>query len=108
MTFKTKCSRCGYCCLVERCPVSKELYGPSDETCPALDFEQDLAICKLAVTDEGKKFLGIGEGCCIQSSISYKGAWFDFSCQLPETKKNVVMLTKSGKLPIIKRRKSAA
>jgi len=53
-----KCSMCGYCCVVEICPIYKRVFGEAEPPCPALKGNK----CELV----GKgldELLGIGEGC---------------------------------------------
>ena len=81
MKFPNKCCQCGFCCLVEQCPISIEIYG-SKKTCPALTFQNDKAICKHI------DIVPIGDGCCIKARAYKNGIKYDFALLPKELKIN--------------------
>lgn len=67
--FKAPCTRCGYCCVMERCWISIQAFGEGPGPCPGLTFDGPLAAC--GVLTEAPAFiqpkiayaLAIGRGC---------------------------------------------
>jgi hypothetical protein len=74
--FPHKCARCGYCCLVTVCPISRRLYGvPKGTLCPALSFDHEgKASCALA-----PNVVPVGDGCCIKARAYKGGKVYDFA-----------------------------
>jgi hypothetical protein len=67
--FKTPCTRCGYCCAMERCWISIQAFGEGPGPCPGLTYVGSVASC--GVLEIAPAFiqpkiafaLGIGSGC---------------------------------------------
>ena len=72
-SYSFDCARCGYCCLVEPCPVIKHL-DPGIEMCPQLQFTDDMARCALAGL-----IVPVGDGCCISARCFKDGKVYDFA-----------------------------
>lgn len=94
MEFPHKCSRCGFCCISENCPVSQRYFNipKYGVVCPALSFNNNqVAICKL-VGVYSEHFMGIGAGCCIKATLMKGGKSYDFAALDPEVKRVVVSI----------------
>lgn len=67
--FKAPCTRCGYCCAMERCRLSIQAFGEGPGPCPALRYDGVIAACGvlLDVPSESQPLiaftLAIGSGC---------------------------------------------
>ncbi len=82
--FKNKCSRCGFCCLAEQCPIGVLRYGQR-AVCPGLSFDTTgQATCAIA----GE--VPIGDGCCISARAYKDGAEYDFATLSPTAKATIV------------------
>jgi len=82
--YKNKCTQCGFCCIMENCPIAVKKFNIEQfgEKCPALKFNDlGVASCSLAHTTFHKVVLGIGVGCCIKARVYMKGDKYDFSSQ---------------------------
>lgn len=77
MKYPNKCTRCGFCCLSETCPVGMDVYGVEKHIrCPALRFENNnKATCLLAYA----KLVPVGDGCCISARAIKDGQTYDFA-----------------------------
>ena len=80
MNFPHKCVRCGYCCLVEPCPIIRTLDPEVEKTgCGFLSFDGETASCGLAVAG----IVPIGDGCCMSARCFKNGKIYDFA-ELPD------------------------
>jgi len=65
------CNNCGYCCLMEVCPVGQRITGKDIGPCTLLVSEEgtNKHYCRLALSGgaEIKEDLGIGVGCCAET-----------------------------------------
>lgn len=43
--YASPCTRCGYCCAMERCWLSIQAFGEGPGPCPALEQHDGLAAC---------------------------------------------------------------
>lgn len=86
--YPTTCCRCGFCCINEPCPISKEM-GMANGGCQALDYDGVEATCKLATTRATKAILGIGQGCCMKARCYKDGIEYDFASLPPHIKRRV-------------------
>ena len=86
--YPNPCSRCGFCCIAETCPVGQKMFGVERfGQCPGLKFEGDKATCSaysLLCSGDMKKaeieeILGIGKGCCIKARAFKDGVAYDFA-----------------------------
>lgn len=84
MNYPHPCNHCGFCCIVQQCPVSLRIHGPrkKGETCPALSFNGDKSSCAL-VAKLGPEIMGSGQGCCTAATIIIRGRSYDFA-SLPD------------------------
>jgi len=75
MNFQYKCARCGYCCLIEPCPIIRILDPDvgGDTGCGFLSFDGDLASCGISY------LIPIGDGCCISARCFKDGVVYDFA-----------------------------
>lgn len=90
MNYPNTCCRCGFCCINEPCPISKEMgMGSTGKICQALDYDGTKATCKLATTRATKAILGIGQGCCMKARCYKNGIEYDFASLLPFMKRKV-------------------
>ena len=68
-TFKTPCTRCGYCCAMERCWLSIQAFGEGPGPCPGLEWNGQQASCGVLTAAPGfiqpkiAFALGLGMGC---------------------------------------------
>jgi len=86
MKFEHPCSRCGFCCLMETCPIGQQVYGVAKHAqCPGLSFTGDTAACALAGV-----LVPIGDGCCIKARAIRNGVTYDFAALSPEVKTKCV------------------
>jgi len=86
LKYPHPCTRCGFCCLSETCPVGRAFYGIGKaDPCPALSFDDLLSCCAL-VEALGAEALGIGRGCCIKARAYRGGVCYDFSALPPQDK----------------------
>ncbi len=75
MNFPHKCTRCGFCCLGETCPVGRMVYGIGKfDPCPALTFYGDVAECHAPAG-----MVPFGDGCCIKARVYRQGVEYDFA-----------------------------
>ena len=103
MKYPNPCCRCGFCCLSETCPVGMEFFGIEKyDRCPALEFEDDIAECRLSHA------IPIGDGCCIKARAYRNGVEYDFALLPAELKRGAaqdkrrqmaVLNTGKNKLP---------
>jgi hypothetical protein len=76
--FQNPCCRCGFCCIVETCPVAQFMYNiDKNYPCPELDYDPETmeATCNL----NGKADVGIGTGCCMAARCFKDGIEYDFA-----------------------------
>lgn len=98
--YTNQCSRCGFRCLAETCPVGCDIYRVSKHTrCPGLSFEGDMAVCDVLNVladwnipgEDAKVTMGIGEGCCILArAIGKDGKVYNYADLSDETKRGIV------------------
>src|SRR5215831_1172077 len=90
--FLHPCVNCGYCCLVEVCPVGLMIFGgDKHRTCPALRWDGDRSKCGVVEESKGtpheaaiKEVFGIDTGCCVKARVrDINGVEHDFAA-LPE------------------------
>ncbi len=94
--FPNECCRCGFCCIVETCPVAQFMYNIDKAyPCPELDYDPEtmVATCRL----NGKTNVGVGTGCCMAARCFRDGIQYDFASLPPELKKNVALADWKGK-----------
>lgn len=85
-SFPNPCCRCGFCCLSETCPVGQVVLGiGKKDPCPALSFQDGLAVCSLALKDP--EAIGVGAGCCIKARAMRRGVAYDFAMLPPHIKR---------------------
>ena len=80
--FRHPCTRCGYCCTVEPCPIAQEFHAPAEGNCPYLEIgDGDKASCVLmAYEPKMKTVMGVGAGCCMKARcMTPDGDVYDFS-----------------------------
>jgi hypothetical protein len=88
MQFKYPCSRCGFCCISETCPVGQRIYEiEKHDTCPGLSFKDGIASCQIALIEP--EIIGVGAGCCIKATAIKDGVAYDFASLAPFLKKKV-------------------
>ena len=86
MKFPNECCRCGMCCLLDHCPISKVYYPDlkKEEQCEALSFKEEKASCKLAGV------VPIGDGCCLSARAYKNGVEYDVASLPKEIKYKIV------------------
>lgn len=63
------CTRCGYCCAMERCLISVWAFGEGPGPCPALEYDGPVAVCGVVrdvpafIQPRIAAALGLGVGC---------------------------------------------
>ena len=73
VAFKAKpkmgapCNNCGWCCLIEVCPIGAELTGSTVAPCKLLVTKGDKHYCPLATDPTIREILFIGVGCDAQT-----------------------------------------
>lgn len=88
--FPNECCRCGFCCIVETCPVAQFMYNIDKAyPCPELDYDPEtmVATCNL----NGKTNVGIGTGCCMAARCFKDGVQYDFASLDESVKKEVAL-----------------
>lgn len=80
MKFPYECCQCGFCCLIQTCPIGKSFFG-NVTPCPALVLGETKAYCLLACS-----FVPIGDGCCISAKAYKDGVAYDFAALPPKVK----------------------
>ena len=65
--FGEPCNGCGWCYLTEVCVVGRELTGNTIAPCSLLIEMGGKHLCKIALTGQLHKELGIGTGCCAKT-----------------------------------------
>ena len=100
MDFPNPCTRCGFCCLAEACPVARLRYGLAlHDACPALSFdEQGQASCAL-LEQYPAECLGVGKGCCVKARVVARGVTLNFADMPPEMKRAAVAAIVEGRVP---------
>lgn len=98
-TYPHPCTRCGFCCLVEACPMAREIYGiTKKDRCPALSFENGQSTCALVAKIKpgiDPKTIGFGVGCCISARVICGGVEVQFASLQPATKQRIAMTYES-------------
>ena len=67
--FRAPCTRCGYCCAMERCWLSIQAFGEGPGPCPGLTYEGSVASCGVLMAAPAfiqpkiAFALGLGVGC---------------------------------------------
>lgn len=104
MQYPHPCSRCGFCCIAEVCPMGQKIYDipamvKRHVRCPGLKFNDDGEATCEAVThcrnfhipeDDLKEAFGIGKGCCIKARAFKDDKEYDFAALPPALKKLAV------------------
>lgn len=82
-TFEHKCCNCGFCCIMENCPIAIDQFNipKFGVKCPALLFNNlKKSSCHLAKKSFTiRNMLGIGVGCCIKATVFSDGNEKDFA-----------------------------
>jgi len=109
MEYKQECCRCGFCCVVEVCPLGIKLGVPAtDHPCRLLAYEGGEAVCvAVDVCPTLAPIFGIGVGCCIDATAIKSGRAFDFA-ELPASTKRWAALQSLAKLIPVSRQTPAA
>lgn len=101
MKYPHPCNQCGFCCLVEACPVAQMAFkiGKHDR-CPALRWEGVAARCGIVVDfPQHAEAMGMGAGCCIAARVLDRGgAMHDFASLPGEAKIQIAQLKLKGKI----------
>ena len=95
MKYKNKCCQCGFCCLVENCPIAQFIFDMPryGEVCPALSFHREGisgSTCRMLEVLDEAQFFGIGDGCCIKARAYIQGEEFTF-CDMPTVMKFIAV-----------------
>lgn len=106
--YPNKCTRCGFCCLIERCPMAiltwEVKHKGLDVTCPGLSFENGVASCSIISTKEETHYImGVGVGCCILTTILTNNGLINFADLPSEIKKKIVEDTRKQLVTVVHR-----
>lgn len=63
------CNNCGWCCLVEVCPVGQELGGGTEAPCKMLITQGDKHYCNLAADPRLREIIDVGGGCDARTAM---------------------------------------
>jgi len=98
-TYIYPCSRCGFCCMAEPCPIAIMSGVPRDSgQCPHLEFNGDIASCGLAAKHpEILDAFGFGKGCCMLGQLQTQGRTQSWSAISSVDKYTYVRMIRSGK-----------
>lgn len=104
--FPNKCNQCGFCCMMQTCPVGVKVLGvPKYAPCPALKWNGNQSSCGLVDaaigTDqekEAKLVIGIGTGCDISAKAVANGVSYDFASLPDQTKIDLAQRTRAGNI----------
>jgi hypothetical protein len=94
--YPNPCCRCGFCCVVETCPIARMVYGVSkQDKCQAFKYDKFSKESTCLIAENGLP--GIGDGCCMAARCYKDGIEYDFASLPQSIKKEVAYKTYGGK-----------
>jgi len=110
--FPHPCNSCGYCCLIQVCPIGLSIFGGEKyRPCPALEWQGTQSRCGVVEKAKGtpheemvKQAFGIDTGCCIKARVrDVHGNMHDFASLPDEVKISLTQRYKAGGITTIQR-----